>query len=83
MRQIALLPPPDPFPTRGLDFRVVFGDSQEVGAELLDRHAGPDLVEELQHRRLIPHAPLTAVFGASLPHLPRGHAATVAWWRAW
>jgi hypothetical protein len=34
--------------------------------ELLDWHAGLDLVEELQHRRLVPHAPLTAVFGAPL-----------------
>ena len=61
MSHFALLPPPDPFPTRGFDFRVVFGDPQEVGVELLDRHAGLDLVEELQHRRLVPHAPLTAV----------------------
>ena len=69
MSHFALLPPPDPFPARGFDFRVVFGDPQEVGVELLDRHAGPDLVEELQHRRLVPHAPLTAVFGAPLSHL--------------
>ena len=33
----ALLPPPDPFPARGFDFRVVFGDPQEVGVELLVR----------------------------------------------
>ena len=42
MSHFALLPPPDPFPARGFDFRVVFGDPQEVGVELLDRHAGPD-----------------------------------------
>ena len=54
MSHFALLPPPDPFPARSFDFRVVFGDPQEVGVELLDRHAGPDLVEELQHRRLVP-----------------------------
>ena len=58
MRHIALFPPPDPFPTRGFDFRVVLGDPQEVEVELLDWHAGLDLVEELQHRRLVPHAPL-------------------------
>ena len=69
MSHFALLPPPDPFPARGFDFRVVFGDPQEVGVELLGRHAGPDLVEEHQHRRLVPHAPLTAVFGAPLSHL--------------
>ena len=44
MRQIALLSPPEPCLSRGLDFRVVFGDPHGVKVELLDRHAGPDLV---------------------------------------
>ena len=53
---------------------IIYVARMEQKMKLLDPHAGLDLVDDLRHRRLIPRATLTAVFGAPLLDLHLGAA---------